>query len=195
MILFVNACVREDSRTKRIADHLLSTATEPICELRLADMRFPTMDEQFIRRRDRLIAEKNFEDPLFAPARQFAGADIIVIAAPYWDLSFPALLKQYFEQITVVGLAFRYTPEGALQGLCRAKKLYYVTTMGGVYGSEEYGFGYVKALAQNFYGIPQVEQIKASGLDIAGADVEQILQDCMASMPQIDTAKEDGPRA
>jgi FMN-dependent NADH-azoreductase len=41
---------------------------------------------------------------------------------------------------------------------------------------EEYGFGYVKALAQNFYGIPDVRLIKAAGLDIIGADTEAILQ-------------------
>ena len=43
------------------------------------------------------------------------------------------------------------------------------------YVPEEFGFGYVKALAQNFYGIDEVELIKATGLDIIGADVEAIL--------------------
>ena len=43
------------------------------------------------------------------------------------------------------------------------------------YVPEEYGFGYVKALAQNFYGIPNVKLIKAVGLDIEGADVEKIM--------------------
>ena len=42
---------------------------------------------------------------------------------------------------------------------------------------ESYGFGYVKALAQNFYGIRNVELIRAAGLDIEGADAERILLD------------------
>ena len=102
-------------------------------------------------------------------ANQFARADEIVIAAPFWDLSFPAALKQYFEQINVLGITFMYTPEGLPKGLCRASKLYYVMTAGGMYVPEEYGFGYVRALARNFYGIEDVKLIKAVGLDIAGA--------------------------
>ena len=75
----------------------------------------------------------------------------------------------------MVGITFEYTPEGFPRGLCRAKKLYYVMTAGGTYVPEEFGYGYVKALAQNFYGIQDVELIKAVGLDIIGADVNKII--------------------
>ncbi len=191
MILLVNACVRRDSRTKILAERLLAklkedtesnpendiknTAENVIEELRLEEMSFPAADEAFLQKRDALLAAGKFEEPLFAPARQFASADTIVIAAPYWDLSFPAALKQYIEQVNVVGITFEYTPEGFPRGLCRAKKLYYVMTAGGTYVPEEFGYGYVKALAQNFYGIQDVELIKAVGLDIIGADVNKII--------------------
>lgn len=177
MILFINACVREQSRTKRLADCLLSKLDGAVEELRLWEMSFPVVDEAFLHNRDRLIASGDFDNPLFKMAQQFAEAEQIVIAAPYWDLSFPAGLKQYIEQINVTGVTFTYTSEGIPQGLCRAKKLYYVMTAGGMYVPEEYGFGYIKALAQNFYGIDDVELIKAVGLDIDGADVETILQE------------------
>ena len=94
MILYINACVREHSRTRRLADSLLAGLGGEVEELRLADISFPLVDEAFLKNRDRLIAAGAFEDPLFDLARQFAGADQIVIAAPYWDLSFPAALKQ-----------------------------------------------------------------------------------------------------
>ena len=179
MVLFVNPCVRGDSRTKRLADCLLSKIGRPVTELRLEEQRFPPVDEDFLRERDRMIAEGTLEAPVFEMARQFALADEIVIAAPYWDLSFPAVLKQYLEQINVVGVTFRYTPEGIPEGLCRAKKLYYVMTAGGLYCPEEYGYGYVKALAQSFYGIPETELIRAVGLDLDGADAEEILRQAM----------------
>ena len=179
MILFINACVRETSRTKRLADCLLTKRSQPVEEVRLADVSFPTVDEAFLNERDRLIREGNFNDPMLGLARQFAAADEIVIAAPCWDLSFPASLKQYLEQINVVGVTFRYTPEGVPEGLCRAKRLTYVTTVGGSFFPEEYGFGYVRALARNFYGIGEVNLIKATGLDLDGADAEKILRDCM----------------
>ena len=63
--------------------------------------------------------------------------------------------------------------------------MYYVTTAGGTFVPEDYGFGYVKALAQGFYGIQDVRLIKATGLDIYGADVEGIMQDAIASIDSV----------
>ncbi len=182
MILFVNACVRKDSRPLRLAEHFLSLQSEPFEEVRLEDIVFPLTDENYLARRDQLAAEGKFSDPMFSLAVRFAAAERIVIAAPYWDLSFPAMLKQYFEHINVVGITFFYTPEGIPQGLCKAKELVYITTAGGNYVPEEFGFGYVKALAQGYYGIPDVRLIQAFGLDLYGADTEQILKECMDRM-------------
>ena len=179
MLLYINACVRAQSRTKRLADRLIEKLGGGAERLDLASLSFPVADEAFLERRDRLIAAGAFDDPLFDLARQFAAADRIVIAAPYWDLSFPAALKQYVEQINVLGITFAYTPEGVPKGLCRAKKLYYVMTAGGNYVPEEYGFGYVRTLARSFYGIEDVELIQAVGLDLVGADPEGILRECL----------------
>jgi len=178
MILYIDACVRKDSRTKMLADCLLHTLDEPYETLKLPECDFPTVDEDFLAERDRLVSEGALSDPVLKYAVQFAKADAVVIAAPCWDLSFPSLLKVYLEQINVTGVTFFYTPEGIPQGLCKAEKLYYVTTVGGEFFPEQFGFGYVEALAQNFYGIRDVELIKAMGLDIIGAPVEKILQDC-----------------
>lgn len=178
-VLYINACVRADSRTKIIADGLILQFSGSVTELRLSDIVFPKVDESFLLKRDRLIAEHKLDDPMFDLAGQFAGADTIVIAAPFWDLSFPAALKQYIEQINVVGITFEYTGEGIPRGLCAAKSLYYVATAGGDFFPEDYGYGYVRALAQNFYGIQDVRLIKATGLDILGADVDKIIKDTL----------------
>ena len=187
MILFLNACVREDSRTKRLTDHLLAKLDDSVQEVRLSEIRFPRVDEDFLRHRDRCVAERDYSDEIFDYAKTFAQADTIIVAAPFWDLSFPSMLKQYFEQINVLGLTFVYSADGIPQGLCKAKTLYYVTTAGGPIYSEEYGYGYVKALAQTFYGIPETTLFKADGLDIYGADVEGILHE---AENQIDSAFE-----
>ena len=175
MILFINACVRKGSRTKELADHLLKKKNEPYEEVYLNAVDFPVVDEDFLTRRDALIDRRDFSDPVFDLARQFAEAEEIVIAAPFWDLSFPAVLKQYFEQINVRGVTFYYTPEGVPAGLCRAKRLTYITTVGGDAFPEEYGAGYVRALAQDYYGIPEFKLIKATGLDLIGADIDAIM--------------------
>lgn len=174
-ILFVNACVRKNSRTRYLAEQVIKQLDGTVAEVNPVAATEPITTEEFIINRTRATEEGDFSDPAYAPACQFSEADIIVVAAPYWDLSFPAILKAYFEQINVLGLTFEYTEEGTPRGLCKAKKLIYVTTAGGPVISDEYGFGYVKALAQSFYGISDVCQVKAEKLDVIGADVEGIL--------------------
>lgn len=174
-ILFINACVRKASRTRQLAEQLLTRLQRPYAEIRLHEMTFPVVNEDFLAQRDRLIAAGEFQSPVFDLARQFAEAETVVIAAPYWDLSFPAALKQYLEQINVVGLTFRYTQEGVPLGLCRAGRLFFVTTAGGNYVPEEFGFGYIRALARNYYGIDDVRLIQATGLDLEGADTDALV--------------------
>ena len=150
--------------------------------MRLDTIEFPVFNESFLEKRDKLIHDRDFSNPLFSLARQFAAADEIVIAAPYWDLSFPAALKQYFEQINVVGITFVYTSDGTPAGLCKARRLTYIVTAGGSFFPEEYGPGYVRSLAQFFYGIPEFRLIKAVGLDMDGADVDGIMNSAKADM-------------
>ena len=182
MILFINACVREKSRTKALADYYLSKQKDEVCEICLDKVAFHAVDEDFLNLRDSLLQKGDFEAPIFGLARQFAAADEILIAAPFWDLSFPATLKQYFEQINVIGVTFKYSENGVPQGLCKAKRLNFITTSGGDYFPEEFGFGYIKALANNFYGIKDVRMIKATGLDIYGADVNEIIASARAEI-------------
>ena len=182
MVLFINACVRKESRTKELADYFLSRLNEPFEEVYLNEIDFPIVDEGFLNRRDQLIDHRDFSNSVFDLARQFAEADEIVIAAPFWDLSFPAAVKQYLEQINVPGITFYYTPEGIPTGLCKAKRLTYITTVGGDYFPEEYGAGYIKALAQNYYGIAEFRLIKATGLDIIGADIGTIIDSAKVSI-------------
>ena len=185
MILYINACARKESRTKRLADHLiekLSPGDREVQKIDLVEYHFPKTDEEFLGRRDRLAAKGEFDDEIFSLAKQFKEADKIVIAAPFYDLSFPACLKQYMELINVVGVTFSYSDKGIPVGLCKADSIYYVTTAGGDFFPEEFGFGYVKALAESFYGIKTVKLIKVTGLDIWGADVDKLMEQGMAEI-------------
>ena len=183
MLLFINACVRENSRTERLARALLERAREPVTELRLTDEELAPLDREALECRTALSEAGDFSAPEFRYARQFRDADTIVIAAPYWDLSFPALLKIYLENICVMGLVSRYTPDGRPEGLCRARRLYYVTTAGGPL-FPAFGFGQIEALAQNYFGIPETVLIRAENLDIADAAPEAILREVIDGLPQ-----------
>ena len=174
-ILFINACVRPCSRTLELAKTLLQRLKGEVLEVRLQEMPMAALDLNGLEKRDQAAQKNDFSDPVFTAAKQFAAADIIVIAAPYWDLMFPAVLKTYLENITISGITFRYSEQGRPESLCKAKALHYVTTSGGFIGQNDFGFSYVKALSQNFFGISEIHRYAAEGLDIFGADVEMIL--------------------
>lgn len=175
-ILFVNACVRPESRTYRLASQILDQMEGTVEELNLEKAGIAPLDLAGLQERDRHIQNKDFTAPMFQYAKQFALADTIVLGAPYWDLSFPSTVRIYLEAITVNGLTFKYTPEGCPVGLCKAKKLIYVTTAGGAIGDLNLGCDYVKALDDTFYGIAETICCKAENLDIIGADVEMIME-------------------
>ena len=175
MTLYINCCAREESRTNRLARAVLQKLGGDFTELKLYEANLKPLDRDTMNKRTALIERGDYSDPMFDCAKQFASADTIVIAAPYWDLSFPATLKIYIENIYVTGIVSAYDESGMPVGLCKAKELYYVTTAGGPY-DPAYSYGYVESLAKSFFGIPVTHLVKAEMLDIVGNDAEEILR-------------------
>ncbi len=172
-ILFINACLRDDSRTLELSKCLLDRLNGEVTEVDLYKESLLPLGSEVLEKRN----QHDFSGDDFGFAKQFADADTIVVAAPFWDLSFPSVLKIYFENITVSGITFEYSKEGRPASNCKAKKLYYVTTAGGYIGNNNFGFDYVKALAENFFGIADIKFFSAEGLDIYGADVQKIMNE------------------
>lgn len=172
-ILFINACVRENSRTLVLAKNILSNMPGEVIEVNLNQENIVPLNRERLEKREKLISGGDYSDPMFCYAKQFAQADEIVIAAPFWDLSFPAILKTYIEQITVSGITFEYI-DGRPCGLCKAKSLTYVTTSGGPLFAD-FGYEYMKALAKNFYGISQTKAYRAMNLDVNIIAAEDVL--------------------
>ena len=184
-LLFINACVRgERSRTLKLARRFLDAyrAAHPdtvITERDLCAARLQPQYPEVLAERDALWSAGKLEQPMFEPAWQFAAADKLVIAAPFWDMSFPAILKIYLERISVTDLTFGYSEEGAMVGLCRASKLLYITTRGGNYAGTpmETATPVLKALC-TMYGIPEfrlpkdIVQHEVEGLKELGVDIE-----------------------
>ena len=179
-ILFINACVRKDSRTLVLAKNVMKDIKGEIIELNLNLENIEPLNTELLEKRDSLIKDGKLDDPMFRYARQFAQADEIVIAAPFWDLSFPAKLKIYLEQITVSGITFKYMG-GRPKGLCKAKKLTYVTTSGGPI-FDDFGYTYVKTLAQKFYGIEKAEAVRAMNLDVDMISADELIEKAMISV-------------
>lgn len=171
-LLFVDACVRgEKSRTRKLAEAFLTdySRKHPDCVITRRDLCADRLQPQYpevLAERDALWAAGEWAHPVFEPARQFAAADRIVLAAPFWDLSFPAVLSIYLERISVADITFGYSEKGEMLGLCRAKKLLLITTRGGYYagGRLEMGTRRLEALC-SMYGIPELCCLDAEGMD------------------------------
>lgn len=188
-LLFINACVRgQKSRTLQLARRFLGAWQHAhpeavITELDLCRDRLSPQYPEVLEERDALWSAGKLDDPLFQPARQFAAAGRIVIAAPFWDLSFPAILKIYLERISVTNITFGYDDLGRSVGLCKADKLLLITTRGGDFSIPEIswmemGARQLEALCA-MYGIPSFQCLTAQGLDDIRNDKEAILSQAM----------------
>lgn len=180
MTLYINCCVRSESRTDRLARAVLAGMGD-YTELYLPEMPLHPLTREALDRRSALQAAGDFEDPMFDLAHQFADAERIVIGAPFWDGSFPSVLKVYLENIYAIGIVTDYAPDGMPVGMCRAKELVYVTTAGGRY-IPDYSYEYIRSLAGRYFGIDNTRLVMAEMLDIAGFDAEQIMQDALRTI-------------
>ncbi len=174
-ILFINGCIRPESRTLILAKHLLGKLSGEIEEVNLEKENIQPLNTASLKYRQELLAAQKFDDPMLRYARHFKQADVIVIAAPYYDLSFPASIKNYLEAVDCVGLTFYYDENEVAQTYTRAKKLYYVSTGGGEL-KKQFGFEYVKALVGEFFHIFEVHGFFAEKLDLLGSDPADIME-------------------
>ena len=174
-ILFINACPREGSRTLELARYLMDKTDGSVEELTIFEENLLPLNGKTLALRDKMTANQNFDHPIFKYARQFAKADTIVLAAPFWDLSFPSALKIWLEYVMAKEITFRYTEEGFPCGLCKAKKLFYISTAGGPVLPAHMGFSYMDGLAKSYFGIPETVLFSAENLDVVGADTAAIL--------------------
>ena len=127
-LVIINACVREgESRTLRIAEPIIAVLSKRYELIRydLPPMRIDPLNPVLYGQRSR------GEVPEWAveAATAIAGADRILIAAPFWDMSFPAVLKCFFEQTSLFDITFTDNGQTCV-GLCKAPKVLYVTTRG-----------------------------------------------------------------
>lgn len=190
-ILIIDSCVRrEESRTKQMLDKAVETLKSRhedwVFEtLTLMDMDLKYWNTESLKVRDRLLLNGQHDAPQFRLGNQFREADGIVIAAPFWDLSVPAMLKVYIENISADGITFVTSEEG-LVGICKFQWLLFLTTRGGIWeGSDmEMGSPYMEALSR-FFGNGKYYCAAADGTDIAGLDTEAIMEKALEEVEKI----------
>ena len=187
-VLFVNACIKRcvPSRTLRLAKAYLAERckdqSDGLETVDLEDLRLAPLSGRELAVREEAIQKEDFSAAVFDFARDFRSAEEVVIAAPYWDMSFPAVLKVYLEHLCVNKFTFGYGETGAPRSLCNVKKVVYITTAGGMIGAANFGFEYVKGLFAALFGVADFSFFGAEGLDIFGNDPEAILKAAIDKM-------------
>ena len=180
-ILIIDACPRrEASRTLLLLDRAEKTLRDLHPDWTFEKVVLPEEGLQFLNtdslaERDALLAEKQFDHPRFRYAHQFRNADGIIVAAPFWDLSFPAMLKVYIENVSVDQLTF-YCDEEGLHGMCKADWMLHLSTRGGLWeGDWLQDTAYLKQMC-SFFGIKNYYSVSANGIDIFGLPADEILE-------------------
>ncbi len=182
--LFVNACVREESRTKQLCDAFLHELNQPFEEVDLNAERLQPLYRDTLADRLDKIEKEDYADAQFRFAHQFAQADCILIGAPCWDLLFPACLKTYIEHICAKGIAFFYDNTGMVRSLCRAQHLVFLSTAGGFLCPSGSIKAHINDLCDMFH-IPNHTFYTVEGIDIWGCNVEEKMQEGIAQAREI----------
>lgn len=181
-LLHVDCCISQRgaaSRTRALAQAFLSAFWETHPQAEVESVSLESMDlkpllPDFLDRRDALKAKKAFDGPEYDLARQFKEADAVMVAAPFWDLTFPSVLRIYIEYISAIGLTYHYESDGC-HGDCKARRLLYLTTGGDAEQADSLGVLYWKQLCVMF-GIPRFDYVFADGLDLDPGKAPALLE-------------------
>ncbi len=171
-VLLVNSSGRyQDSLTRQVSEKLVAELgvdklSENLIERDLAKG-LPFIDETWIGanftpeedRDEQQQKTLEFSDEL---VEELKAADTLIIGAPMYNFSIPAVLKAWIDLIARAQVTFRYTEHGP-EGLLKNKKAYLVVASGGVpLGSDaDFSTNYLKQV-MGFIGITDVSLIDAT---------------------------------
>lgn len=193
-VLYIKANPKkEGSKTFQISDEFIEEykRTHPNDEVKVLDLyeeglKFLDMDDINTLFSEKTEDSKNNE--ILKYAYEFKEADKYVFSAPMWNLSFPSILKAYIDYVSVSGITFKYTSEGAV-GLCTGKKAVYITSRGSIFSKGpiepfEMGERYMKAIL-GFFGIYDVQTLFAEGVDMSSTDLDKLMSDVISNAKEV----------
>ncbi|MBE5864817.1 MAG: NAD(P)H-dependent oxidoreductase [Lachnospiraceae bacterium] len=173
-LLYIDACIRnEESRTKRIATPIVEALREKydVDTLCLNDLNLEIVKEDLVTRRN----NGEIDPTVMAWAEMVRDAERIVIAAPFWDMSFPAALKVFFELCSIFDVTFK-SNDKTCYGNCKAEKMLFITTRGMDIATGdlvEQATPYLRALTW-LWGIGPLHVVAAQNMDyVSQEEIEE----------------------
>ncbi len=164
-LLYIDACIRDNfSRTKRIANPIIDTLKEKynVQTININEIDLDIVKKELLEKR----MNGEIDSDVMMWAESIRDADRIVIAAPFWDMSIPAALKNFLELCSIMNVTFK-TNDKTCYGNCKAEKMLYITTRGmdiDTWDVLDQGSSYLKALSW-LWGIGPMQVVSAQNMD------------------------------
>ncbi len=164
-VIVIDSCMRAESRTKLILDAAVAELSKrydvEVIDVNSVDLS-PLDKTTYVDQREK----GNIPSLALELARKVAACDRLVVAAPFWDMSFPAILKSFFENISLFDITF--TDDGTTcRGLCKCEKVLFITTRGMDIKTGdplEQGSPYLAALSF-LWGLGELITVAATNMD------------------------------
>ncbi|MEG0307860.1 MAG: NAD(P)H-dependent oxidoreductase [Clostridium sp.] len=169
-------------------------------ELDLYQCHVPRLEYQYYEKRNCMINEKDFNKldekqqaevhKIVKITDQFKEADMYVIAAPMWSLSFPAPLKEYIDCVVMDGKTIKIT-EDKIEGLLNDKPrgMVYIQSSGGSIPwilrlVMNRGLNYVEDIMK-LTGIKRFQELLVDGTGFTEEEKQSAIKEAIEKIDQV----------
>ena len=178
-VLYIKASPKEnkESITFKISESFVKEYKKNNPDDKIVKLNLYKENIDFLSNENIVDMEKDLNSVVRKYAIQFKKADKYIFAAPFWNLSIPAVLKAYIDYVCYSGVSFEYTESGPV-GLLNDKKAVYIVSYGGIH-SEKYDFakGYLYAILK-LMGIEDIKTISCENTSVLlGKDLDKAVKD------------------
>ena len=205
LYITVNSKPEELSASKTVGRELVNKFLKnntdfELEELDLYKCHIPRLEYQYFEKRNCMIKEDDFNKlnekekdevhKMVKLADQFKEADLYVIAAPMWSLSFPSPLKEYIDCIVMEGKTI-HIEQNTVEGLLTDKPrgMIYIQSSGGPIPwflkiVMNKGLNYVHDIMK-FIGIKRFEELLVDGTGSTEEEKSKAIQEAMSKIDYI----------
>ena len=163
-LMVIDACMHEGSRTRKILEPVVAELSKrySVEKIVLEADSYPVVGKKILNERS-----SGYVPPeIVETAKRIASAERLVIAAPFWDMSYPSALKVFFENMSLFNITFANNGK-EFTGLCKCEKVLYITTRGmNIKTGEalEQATPYIRALSR-LWGLGELTVIAEENMD------------------------------
>ncbi|WP_297421127.1 NAD(P)H-dependent oxidoreductase [Clostridium sp.] len=205
LYITVNSKPEETSASKTVGRELVNRFlirhnNFELEELDLYNCHIPRLEFDYFEKRNCIINEEEFNKldehqkaeagKIIKLADQFKEADLYVIAAPMWSLSFPSPLKEYIDCVVMEGKTI-HIEKDKVEGLLNDKPrgMVYIQSSGGsipwyLKTVMNKGLNYIHDIMK-FIGIKRFEELLVDGTGTTKEEKAEAIQNAMAKIDDV----------